>query len=162
MAIEIERKYLVTSDDWRATPGIRVTQGYLALERSHSVRVRIADERAWLTIKGEARQGIKPEFEYPIPLNDAQQLMTMSPSPLIEKMRHAVEYDGFIWEVDEFLGANAGLVVAEIELDSPERKFPLPDWIGRDVTDDPRYLNANLARHPFSAWRDNPAGRMAR
>ncbi len=157
MAIEIERKYLVTGDDWRATPGIRVTQGYLALEPTHSVRVRIADERAWLTIKGKARQGIKPEFEYPIPLDDAQTLMTMSPYPLIEKVRRPVEYDGFIWEVDEFLGANADLVVAEIELDSPERTFPLPDWIGRDVTDDPRYLNANLALHPFSAWRDNPA-----
>lgn len=155
MGIEIERKYLVIGDHWRATPGVRVTQGYLALEQRHSVRVRITKNGAWLTVKGAARKGAKPEFEYSIPMEDAHALMAMSPYPLIEKLRHTLEWKGFTWEVDEFLGENAGLIVAEIELDKPEQHVPVPEWIGRDVTDDPRYLNANLALHPYSKWQEN-------
>lgn len=152
MGIEIERKFLVSGDNWRSAQGVHIVQGYLAREDSHSVRVRLAGEQAWLTIKGRAQAGVKQEFEYPIPLKDAQSLLELCPYPIIEKMRREIEYEGFLWEVDEFFGANAGLVVAEIELDAPDQTFPLPPWVGRDVTDDPRYLNANLTVHPFTRW----------
>lgn len=152
MGVEIERKFLVNGDAWRTGEGVRTTQGYLVREQSHSVRVRIADGQAWLTIKG-AGQGItRTEFEYAIPVDDARAILKLVPYPLVEKVRRKVEYKGFTWEVDEFLGANTGLVVAEIELDDPEREFPRPPWIGAEVTHDPRYLNAQLATHPYSTW----------
>ena len=152
MGIEIERKFLVTGDDWRSVEGVRIAQGYLAREISHSVRVRIAGEQAWLTIKARVQEGVNQEFEYPLPLADAQALLKLCPQPVIEKTRRTIAHQGFVWEVDEFFGLNAGLVVAEIELETPAQTFPLPDWIGEEVTDDPRYLNANLTVHPFTRW----------
>ncbi len=153
MGVEIERKFVVTSDAWRRAPGVRVVQAYLAREAACSVRVRIVEDTAWLSVKGRARDGAKPEFEYVIPVPEAKELIELSPYPVIEKVRRKIEYEGFVWEVDEFFGANAGLVVAEIELDAPDQPFPLPPWIGQDVTDDPRYINANLVVHPYGEWK---------
>jgi adenylate cyclase len=152
MGVEIERKYLVHGTGWRVDKGTRITQGYLMREESHSVRVRIADDMAWLGIKGRAQGGVKAEFEYAIPLDDARELMPLCPDPPIEKIRHRVAHGGHEWEVDEFLGANKGLVVAEIELETLDQTVPLPDWVGEEVTDDPRYLNANLVAHPYAMW----------
>ncbi len=152
MGIEIERKFLVSGDAWRTAPGAEITQGYLCRSENHSVRVRLAKGRAWLAVKGRARKGVKQEFEYPIPPEDARAMLELCPYPLIEKTRHEIAHDGFTWEVDVFKGANQGLVVAEIELEAPDQSFPRPAWIGAEVTDDPRYLNANLAVHPFSDW----------
>lgn len=152
MAIEIERKFCVISDEWKSTPGIRFSQGYLNRAKERTVRVRIAGDLAFLTIKGVTQGASRAEFEYPIPLADAQPLLAMCDGPLIEKTRHVVNYRGTRWEVDAFTGDNAGLVVAEVELQSEDQHFHRPPWLGREVTDDPRYFNSNLATHPYSAW----------
>lgn len=144
---EIERKFLVTGDAWRdgVTAVLHIRQGYLATDPDCTVRVRRAGEKAWLTIKGRAVNGAAPEFEYAIPAADAENLLaTMARKPLIEKKRHLAPYGGLTWEVDEFLGANAGLVLAEIELAEPGQDVPLPPWVGREVTGDARYYNVNL------------------
>lgn len=152
MGIEIERKFLVTGDDWRAGEGARIVQGYLAREKNLSVRVRLSNADAWLTVKGGAQDAGRMEFEYAIPPEDARDLLALCPYPLIEKRRRQVAHKGYQWEVDEFFGDNQGLVVAEIELDTPNQDVPLPPWVGREVTDDPRYLNANLALYPYAKW----------
>jgi adenylate cyclase len=127
-------------------------QGYLSRTPGCTVRVRRAGAKAFLTVKGP-RPGIaRSEFEYEIPVIDAEELLGLCANPLIEKHRHLVEHDGHTWEVDEFLGANAGLLVAEIELDAPDEPFSFPPWAGEEVTLDARYLNANLVDHPFSEW----------
>jgi adenylate cyclase len=153
MGLEIERKFLVRRELWPGTAtGTLYRQGYLARTRGVTARVRRAGDRAFLTIKG-ARVGLgRPEYEYEIPVQDAEELFGLCAPPLVEKHRHLVEHDGHTWEVDEFLGANTGLLVAEIELDRPDESFSRPAWVGEEVTDDPRYLNANLVDHPFSAW----------
>jgi adenylate cyclase len=153
MGIEIERKYLVTSDEWRhLTEPVPMQQGYLAITPENSVRVRITRDEAWLTVKGPAQGGAKPEFEYPVPLADARELIRLSRYPLIEKQRYAIPFAGLIWEVDEFFGANAGLVVAEVELAKVDQAVALPAWVGEEVTQDPRYLNAHLCQYPYSKW----------
>ena len=154
MALEIERKFLVSGSPWQALPqGALMRQGYLLASRERVVRVRIEGDAAMLTIKG-ARQGIvRGEWEYPIPLEEAQELLELCESPLIEKYRYRIPHENMLWELDVFIGDNAGLVVAEIELDSPEQTFAKPDWVAAEVTDDPRYINANLLRHPYSAWK---------
>ena len=157
MAQEIERKFLVRGDAWRAAPGTYICQGYLNRDKQRTVRVRIAGDAAWLTIKGASSGAVRAEFEYPIPLEDARQLLALCEPPLIEKHRHVVPHGGFKWEVDEFLGENLGLVVAEIELDAEDQAFEQPDWVGEEVTHDARYFNSNLAAHPFSSWGDNKA-----
>lgn len=155
MGIEIERKFLVQGDRWRgqgtATP---YSQGYIAIEDARTVRVRIAGDRAYLTIKGPAIGLARPEYEYPIPLDDARELLDhLCGTPPVEKIRHRIPTrDGLAWEVDEFLGANAGLILAEIELDDPDRPFDRPEWLGEEVSDDPRYRNSYLASHPYSQW----------
>ena len=154
MGIEIERKFLVVGDAWRQGEGVSYAQGYLNRDAERTVRVRIAGDRAFLTVKGVSRGATRAEFEYEIPVTDASQLLELSDGPVVRKVRRLVEYEGSTWEVDEFLGDNAGLVVAELELDSEDATFAKPAWLGREVTDDPRYYNSNLAAHPYSRWRE--------
>ncbi len=160
---EIERKFLVTGDGWRGGAGEQIAQGYLASTPASSVRVRLAGARAWLTVKSSGSGRMRREFEYAIPPADAQAMLAFCPDPPVEKIRYRIAHAGRTWEVDAFLGANAGLVVAEVELDAPEVEVVLPGWVGAEVTDDPRYLNANLAVHPWRDWGEarldrNPAG----
>jgi adenylate cyclase len=154
MALEIERKFLV---DARRLPiqeggGTPYVQGYLS-KGPASVRIRIAGPKAFLTVKGPASGISRPEFEYPIPVADAQAMLErLCLKPLIDKTRHRIPHGGHTWEVDVFHGANDGLVVAEIELGSEAEAFVLPPWVTTEVTDDPRYLNANLGAAPYSSW----------
>ena len=154
MGVEIERKFLLQGDAWRGLgQAVLLRQGYLSSARERVVRVRIEGEQAMLTIKGANVGATRGEWEYPIPLADAVELLDgLCEQPLIEKVRHRIEHAGMVWEVDEFLGANAGLMVAEIELASEDQPFEKPDWIGAEVSGDARYYNANLIRHPFSQW----------
>ena len=154
MGIEIERKFLVRGEGWRQSAAVqtRFSQGYLSREPARTVRVRLAGERAYLTIKGTTRGATRAEFEYEIPLADAQALLAMCDGPVVEKIRHLCVHEGMTWEVDEFLGANAGLVVAEIELQAEDQPFARPAWLGDEVTGDARYVNANLAVTPFTRW----------
>ena len=154
MGVEIERKFLVNSDAWRALgQPVLLRQGYLSSDPDRTVRVRIGGEQATMTIKGRSAGATRAEWEYPIPLADAAELLDrLCPQPLIEKYRRRIEFAGNVWEVDEFLGTNSGLVVAEIELDSEAQLFDKPTWIGAEVTHDRRYFNSSLIRHPFSAW----------
>ncbi|WP_332859325.1 CYTH domain-containing protein [Janthinobacterium svalbardensis] len=154
MGVEIERKFLLAGDAWRGLgQAVLLRQGYLSSARERVVRVRIEGEQAMLTIKGANVGATRGEWEYPIPLADAVELLDgLCEQPLIEKYRHRIEHAGMVWEVDEFLGANAGLIVAEIELASEDQPFEKPDWIGAEVSGDARYYNANLIRQPFSQW----------
>lgn len=157
MGTEIERKFRVRDDRWReGVRGVYYRQGYLQAERERTVRVRLAGNTGWLTIKGETRGVTRSEFEYPIPAEDATALLDgLCDQPQIEKYRYRVEHDGHVWEIDDFLGDNAGLVVAEIELASADERFSRPPWLGEEVSDDPRYFNANLVRHPWRDWPEN-------
>ena len=154
MGQEIERKFLVTNDHWRTDdPGLRLRQGYIPTQDARTVRVRVAGTQGYLTLKGPAVGMVRSEFEYPIPLEDAETILsTLCQPPLIEKQRYRIPLDDVVWEVDEFFGANAGLIIAEVELTSPDQPVTLPDWIGEEVTYDLRYSNSNLARHPFTDW----------
>ena len=153
MAKEIERKFLVDGDEWRTLGrGEVFRQGYLSTVKERTVRIRAVGEHAWITVKGLTVGATRSEFEYPIPLPDAEEMLELCEQPIIEKTRHLVDLGGLRWEVDEFIGANRGLVVAEVELDDPDQSIDLPDWIGAEVTDDPRYYNANLIDHPYSVW----------
>lgn len=155
MFLEIERKFLLRDDSWRqaVTKSKEIRQGYLLAEERCSVRVRLVQDQAWLTIKGKAVAGATPEFEYGIPPADAALLLRdMATTTLIEKKRHEVFFDGFLWEIDEFFGANSGLVLAEIELQSADQTFSLPPWLGEEVSADYRFYNAWLARHPYGEW----------
>jgi adenylate cyclase len=156
MGVEIERKFLVEGEAWRTLgESTLLRQGYLSLEPNRTVRVRIDGERAFLTIKGKSVGASRGEWEYPIPVLDAAELLdTLCQQPLVEKVRHRIANGPHTWEVDEFLGANAGLVVAEIELVSEDEAFEQPDWIGREVTGDARYFNSRLISHPYSQWKD--------
>ncbi len=154
MGVEIERKFLLTGDGWRSL-GVPVLlrQGYLSSNPERTVRVRVEGERGTMTIKGKSVGATRGEWEYPIPLADANELLErLCEQPIIEKHRRRITFAGNVWEVDEFLGANLGLQFAEIELDSEQQRFDKPDWIGAEVTDDTRYFNSNLIRHPFSTW----------
>jgi adenylate cyclase len=153
MAIEIERKFLVTSNGWRINEPVQIRQGYLNRDPDRTVRVRTAGNQAWITVKGRTTGSVRSEFEYPIPLNDADALLLLCERPLLEKRRYHFEHDGRTWEVDEFLGENEGLVVAEIELDTPDAEFSMPSWIGVEVTHDSRYFNSNLSVSPFTTWK---------
>ena len=153
MGKEIERKYLVRGDAWRhLAQGVRYRQGYLSTVKERTVRVRTVAERGYLTIKGVTVGATRDEFEYEIPLGDAALLLEMCEPPLVEKVRYKIPFGGLVWEVDEFEGANRGLVVAECELASEDQRIELPPWIGEEVTVDPRYFNSNLIAHPFSKW----------
>lgn len=153
MAEEIERKFLVDGSEWRTLGrGEVFRQGYLSTVKERTVRIRVVGEQAWITVKGLTVGATRSEFEYSIPLADAEQMLELCEQPIIEKTRHVVDAGGLRWEIDEFTGANRGLVVAEVELDDPDQSIELPDWIGAEVTDDPRYYNANLIAHPYSVW----------
>ncbi len=152
MGVEIERKFLVQGEGWKQGQGQYLNQGYLSRDPARTVRVRIAGESAWLTIKGASVGASRAEFEYPIPLGDAQALLKLADGPCVEKIRYIVPHAGMNWEVDEFLGANVGLVVAEIELQNESQTFESPPWLGSEVTEDPRYFNSQLAAHPFTHW----------
>lgn len=153
MGVEIERKFKIRDPSWRP-PGIGKTicQGYLNTSPGQTVRVRISEPEAWLTVKGLASGAVRKEFEYPIPLVDAREMLALCMGFLIEKKRFLVKEGDFVWEVDVFEGENLGLIVAEIELNSIEQDVPLPAWIGEELTGDPRYTNASLAMTPFSRW----------
>jgi CYTH domain-containing protein len=154
MGEEIERKFLVTGDAWRAqASGTRFRQGFLSTDPDRTVRVRVAGARGMLTIKGRTVGARRPEYEYEIPLDDAEQMLdSLCERPLIEKVRFELRAGAHLWEIDVFEGDNAGLVVAEIELQSEDESFERPDWLGEEVTDDPRYFNANLVESPFRTW----------
>lgn len=161
MKTEIERKFLVVGDAWRAlAQGVAYRQGYLCRAGGCSVRVRIAGEKAFLTVKGRTSGITRAEYEYEIPLADGEELLgNLAEKPIITKTRRKIPYAGFVWDVDEFHGANQGLILAEIELEREDQPFDKPAWIGEEVTGDPRYGNAALAQRPFSAWRaGTPAG----
>jgi len=155
MALEVERKFLVKGSEWRHVEGVVFRQGYLSTEKERTVRVRVAGDRATLTVKGINRGAVRTEFEYDIPLEDARELLLLCEQPLIEKIRRRIEHGGLIWEVDEFSGENEGLVVAEVELDREDRPLAKPPWVGEEVTHDPRYYNANLIANPFRKWQDS-------
>lgn len=155
MATEIERKFLVRDDRWReqAAPGVRLMQGYLASTPAVTVRARLEGERGVLTIKGATRGIRRSEFEYPIPAADAKAMLSeLAATGIIEKTRYPVRCGPHTWELDVFAGDNAGLVVAELELSREDEPFERPSWLGDEVSDDPRYYNANLARQPFTHW----------
>src|SRR6478736_10205607 len=154
MGIEIERKFLVTGDGWRQGAGLAYAQGYLNRDPQRTVRVRIAGGMAFLTVKGASKGATRAEFEYAIPVDDAAQLLELSDGPVVRKVRRVIEHAGSTWEVDEFEGDNAGLVLAEVELQSEDQAYAKPDWLGREVTGDPRYYNSSLAANPYSRWRE--------
>jgi adenylate cyclase len=156
MPREIERKFLVKNDSWRslAQRKARMSQGYLASGGRVSVRVRIAGDEARLNMKAGGLAASRAEYEYAIPLADARELLALADGPLIDKTRHYVGHAGMTWEVDEFHGDNAGLVVAELELSREDEPFELPPWIGAEVTQHARYYNVCLVRHPYRAWTE--------
>jgi len=128
-------------------------QGYLTSDARCSVRVRVADDQGFLNIKSGTLGIQRSEYEYPIPLAEAEEILdTLCEKPLLEKTRHYLRFDGRLWEIDEFAGANAGLIVAEVELDDPDQPFARPDWVGEEVSHDLRYYNSQLARHPYTTW----------
>ena len=152
---EIERKFLLSSDAWRGkSQGRYLCQGYLSVNPDCTVRVRIAGDKAFLTIKGRNAGPVRTEFEYSIPLKEARaMLQELAQRPVIEKTRYNIPHEGFIWEVDEFHGENQGLLLAELELEDENQPFIRPDWIGEEVTGDPRYYNSNLATAPYKSWK---------
>jgi adenylate cyclase len=154
MGEEIERKFLVTGEGWRASAkAARYRQGFLSTEPERTVRVRVAGSRGSITIKGKNVGARRAEFEYEIPVADAQQILdTLCQRPLIEKARYALTVGPHTWEIDVFEGDNAGLVVAEIELGDEDEPFDKPEWVGDEVTDDPRYFNSNLVAKPYRTW----------
>lgn len=157
MAIEIERKFLVNGDAWRAEVNCRcvMKQGYLAGEGGRSsMRVRLEDEEAHLNIKAAVIGSVRAEYDYVIPAADAQEILHTLCIGRLEKIRHYIEQGDLTWEIDEFIGENAGLVVAEIELSSADQDFDRPGWLGREVTDERCYYNHHLALHPYQTWPD--------
>jgi adenylate cyclase len=154
MAKEIERKFLVRGDAWRTlAKGTVYRQGYLNSDKERTVRIRTADARAFLTIKGITVGATRSEYEYEIPFEDGKEMLNdLAEKPLIEKRRYKIRSGNLTWEVDEFLGDNAGLIVAEVELASEDQAFEKPSWVGAEVTEDPRYFNANLVKKPFTRW----------
>jgi adenylate cyclase len=153
MPIEIERKFLVDHSLWKPTDeGTKIIQAYLGLYPSPTVRIRIAGEQGFLTIKGRSQTLARPEFEYEVPLNEALEMLDLAISHPVEKTRYEVMHEGFLWEVDVFLGKNTGLIMAEIELESEDQEFNRPDWLLEEVSADGRYYNSYLSGCPFSEW----------
>lgn len=153
MGKEIERKYLVVGEAWKQlAEGVLFRQGYLNSAKERVVRVRIMGDRAALTVKGITTGATRLEFEYDIPVADAAELLELCEQPLIEKTRYRIPRGELTWEIDEFHGANDGLVVGECELESEDQAVDKPEWIGEEVTGDPRYFNSNLIANPYSTW----------
>ena len=155
MSVEIERKFLLKSDNWRILGEAKFyQQGYLLIEKSKTIRVRTIDNKGFLTIKGASVGICRNEYEYEIPIDDAKMILEMQcEKPLIEKFRTKIELLDLVWEVDEFVGENNGLVIAEVELKNENQKIDLPDWVGKEVTGNHCYNNSYLVKHPFSKWR---------
>ena len=154
MAHEIERKFLLANQDWRAlvTGSFVLKQGYLSTTQKSTVRLRVKSDKAMLTVKSKNTGIRRSEFEYEIPIRDAEEMLQLCQTPLIEKTRYTITIGKHIWEIDEFSGANSGLLVAEIELDTEEESFEKPAWVGEEVSTDARYYNSNLVAHPFTQW----------
>ena len=154
MPKEIERKFLLKNDSWRGQDtGKRYRQGYLSTVKERTVRVRTAADKGFLTIKGITVGASRSEYEYEIPVSDANEMLDrLCERPLIEKTRYRISHAGLVWEVDEFEGENRGLITAEVELKDERQSVTPPDWIGKEVTGDPRYFNANLVAKPFTTW----------
>jgi CYTH domain-containing protein len=157
MGHEIEKKFLITNDNWRSLgTGKDYCQGYLNSGDGATLRIRTIGERGIITVKGPNEDGKRLEFEYDIPYQDAREMLdSLCRKPLIEKTRYKIPFGGFIWEVDEFKGENVGLIFAEIELTAVDQTFEIPEWIGEEVTGDIRYYNANLVSYPFSQWKNS-------
>ena len=156
MALEIEHKFLLRDERWRdqVERSLRMRQGYLVSDATRSVRVRVAGDQGYLNIKSGTLGIARREYEYRIPLAEAEELLnTLCEKPLLEKTRHFIHYGDHLWEVDEFSGDNAGLIVAEVELGAVDEAFARPDWIGEEVSHDLRYYNSQLVRHPYKDWR---------
>ena len=154
MAHEIERKFLLLNQDWRTlvTGSFVLKQGYLSTTSESTVRVRTKSNRAMLTIKSKNTGIRRSEFEYEIPVQDAEEMLLLCKYPLIEKTRYIITIGTHTWEIDEFSGANSGLLVAEIELSTEDESFEKPEWLGQEVSADARYYNSNLVSHPFAFW----------
>ena len=153
MAKEIERKFLVDKTKWQAvSKGMLLSQGYLSATENTTVRVRTTADKGFLTIKGKTQGFSRDEYEYIIPLQDAQEMLTMCSDKLVTKYRYTEKHNDMLWEIDVFTDKNEGLILAEIELTSEEQKFVLPDWVEQEVTGDIRYYNSFLAKTPFSTW----------
>jgi len=156
MAVEIERKYLVDVENWnRSEKGVKhfYRQGYILTEPEKTIRVRVTDDSGFVTIKGRSVGAARPEYEYPIPKQDAIELLDQFCSSEISKYRYTVQFADKVWEVDEFLGENEGLIVAEIELTDEDEIFQVPAWVSKEVTGIKEYYNANLAERPFKYWQ---------
>lgn len=155
MSQEIERKFLLKNTDWEnlVVKQTSIKQGYLNSNKYRNVRVRITNNLAVLTVKGITQNMTRQEFEYEIPLEDAQALLSLCEKPLIEKTRYIVPYGNKIWEIDKFYGDNQGLIVAEIELSNEKEVFTIPNWVGEEVTQDTRYYNSSLITRPFKDWK---------
>jgi len=152
MGVEIERKFLVDGDPTAGVDGTPMVQGYVAKDGGTTVRVRIAGPKAWLTVKGPSQGATRVEVETDIPVDEAHQLLHLCRHGLIDKTRYRIAVGAHTWDVDVFAGANAGLVVAEVELSSEDEAFERPSWLGAEVTDDGRYANASLVEHPYTRW----------
>ena len=154
MGKEIERKFLVRGDGWRSlAKGTAYRQGYLNSAKERTVRIRKIDDRAFLTIKGLTVGATRVEYEYEIPVADCDAMLdALAEKPIIEKKRYKIPLEGLTWEIDEFFGDNTGLIVAEVELESEGQTFRKPEWVGEEVTADPRYFNSNLIKHPYRKW----------
>ncbi len=155
MGKEIERKFLLKGDAWRdLAQGTMYRQGYLNSAKERTVRVRTVGDKAFLTIKGITVGATRAEYEYEIPFADCNALLdNLAEKPLIEKKRYKIKQGEFVWEIDEFFGDNKGLIVAEVELTSEDQAFPKPEWVGEEVTGDPRYFNSNLIANPYTTWK---------
>jgi len=154
MGVEIEKKFLLVSTEWKdLAQGVAYRQGYLSSVKERTVRVRTINDKGFLTVKGISVGATRVEYEYEIPVEDANELLDgLCEKPLIEKNRYKVDFGGFVWEIDEFFGENDGLIVAEVELESEDQLFDKPAWVGEEVTGDPRYFNSNLIKNPYSTW----------
>ncbi len=154
MAQEIERKFLIKGEDWRKlAEGTSYRQGYLSTVKERTVRVRTINDKGFMTVKGITVGATRAEYEYEIPADEANQMLDdLCEQPIIEKNRYKIPQGNFTWEIDEFGGVNEGLIVAEIELESEDQAFDKPDWVGEEVTGDPRYFNSNLIANPYTTW----------
>lgn len=155
MGKETERKFLVKNGKWRDIPSIsshEITQGYLSVDPERSVRIRISDNKAWITIKGKTIGFTRSEFEYEIPFTEAEIILNSFEIPILKKKRHKLPQGKHIWEIDVFENVNAPLIIAEIELKDESEDFEMPEWLGEEVTHDPKYYNLALALKPYNTW----------
>ena len=154
MALEIERKFLVIGDAWKnhVTDQFQLKQGYLQSTPERTVRIRTAEKEAFLTIKGKTTGISRVEYEYAIPFKEGLELLKLSENEPIEKIRHIVFHHGITWEIDVFEGLNTGLILAEVELQTEHQEISLPEWVGKEVSQDARYYNAALSIQPYSQW----------